>query len=323
MISYIIRRLFIIIPMLIGISLITLIIMHLAPGDPTSLRYGLNPEVSQSARAKLVELYGLDKPVLEQYLMWLKRIATLDFGRSLIDDRPVMTKIAERLPATLLLNLCSLILIFGIALPIGVTAAVRYNSLFDKITTVLVFIGFATPTFWFALVLITIFGFHLGWFPISGMRPWYAEYYTLGAGIKDLLWHLILPVIATSLTGLAGISRYAKSSMLEAIRQDYVRTARAKGLKEARVVYRHALKNALLPIITILGFILPSLIGGSFIFETIFAWPGMGRLGYEAIMSYDYTTVMGVGVISTFLTLLGILLSDIAYAVVDPRIRYK
>lgn len=309
--------------MLIGISLITLIIMHLAPGDPASLRYGLNPEVSQSARAKLVELYGLDKPVLEQYLMWLKRIATLDFGRSLIDDRPVMTKIAERLPATLLLNLCSLILIFGIALPIGVTAAVKYNSLFDRVTTVLVFIGFATPTFWFALVLITVFGFHLGWFPISGMRPWYAEYYTLGAGIKDLLWHLVLPVIATSLTGLAGISRYAKSSMLEAIRQDYVRTARAKGLKEARVVYRHALKNALLPIITILGFILPSLIGGSFIFETIFAWPGMGRLGYEAIMSYDYTTVMGVGVISTFLTLLGILLSDIAYAVVDPRIRYK
>lgn len=323
MISYIIKRLFVIIPMLIGISLITLIIMHLAPGDPASLRYGLNPEVSQSARAKLVELYGLDKPVLEQYLMWLKRIATLDFGRSLIDDRPVMTKIAERLPATLLLNLCSLILIFGIALPIGVTAAVKYNSLFDRVTTVLVFIGFATPTFWFALVLITVFGFHLGWFPISGMRPWYAEYYTLGAGIKDLLWHLVLPVIATSLTGLAGISRYAKSSMLEAIRQDYVRTARAKGLKEARVVYRHALKNALLPIITILGFILPSLIGGSFIFETIFAWPGMGRLGYEAIMSYDYTTVMGVGVISTFLTLLGILLSDIAYAVVDPRIRYK
>jgi len=323
MISYIIRRFFVIIPMLIGISLITLIIMHLAPGDPASLRYGLNPEVSQSARAKLVELYGLDKPVLEQYLMWLKRIATLDFGRSLIDDRPVMAKIAERLPATLLLNLCSLILIFGIALPIGVTAAVRYNSLFDKVTTVLVFIGFATPTFWFALVLITVFGFHLGWFPISGMRPWYAEYYTLGAGIKDLLWHLVLPVIATSLTGLAGISRYAKSSMLEAIRQDYVRTARAKGLKETRVIYRHALKNALLPIITILGFILPSLIGGSFIFETIFAWPGMGRLGYEAIMSYDYTTVMGVGVVSTFLTLLGILLSDIAYAVVDPRIRYK
>lgn len=309
--------------MLIGISLITLIIMHLAPGDPASLRYGLNPEVSQSARAKLVELYGLDKPVIVQYGLWLKRILTLNFGRSLIDDRPVITKIAERLPATLLLNICSLIVIFSIALPIGVTAAVKYNSFFDRVTTILVFIGFATPTFWFALILIMFFGFHLGWFPISGMRPWYVEYYTIGAQVKDLAWHLVLPVIASAFTGLAGISRYAKSSMLEAIRQDYVRTARAKGLKEGRVVYRHALKNALLPIITIMGFILPSLIGGSFIFETIFAWPGMGRLGYEAIMSYDYTTVMGVGVISTFLTLIGILLSDIAYAVVDPRIRYR
>lgn len=309
--------------MLIGISLITLVIMHLAPGDPASIRYGLNPEVSQSARAKLVELYGLDKPVVVQYGMWLKRILTMDFGRSLIDDRPVIVKIAERLPNTLLLNICSLILIFGIALPIGVTAAVKYNSFFDRVTTIFVFIGFATPTFWFALILIMIFGFYLGWFPISGMRPWYVEYYTIGAQVKDLAWHLVLPVIASAFGGLAGISRYAKSSMLEAIRQDYVRTARAKGLKERRVVYRHALKNALLPLITILGFMLPSLIGGSFIFETIFAWPGMGRLGYEAIMSYDYTTVMGVGVISTFLTLIGILISDIAYATVDPRIRYR
>jgi len=323
MTTYILRRLLTIIPMLLLISLITLSVMHLAPGDPVSVRYGLNPEVSQSARAELVKLFDLDKPLHIQYLKWLGRIVRLDFGRSFIDQRPVMDKVLERLPNTLILNVCSILVIFAIALPVGVMAAVKYDSLFDRISTVIVFIGFATPTFWLALILIMVFGFHLGWLPISGMRPWYAEYQSVWLQLKDFAWHLVLPVIASAFGGLAGISRYAKSSMLESLRQDYIRTARAKGVSEKRVIYRHALKNALMPIITILGFMLPSLIGGSFIFETIFAWPGMGRLGYEAIMQYDFTTVMGVGVISSFLGLFGVLLSDIAYAVVDPRIRYK
>ena len=311
------------IPMLIGISILTLLIMHLAPGDPTSIRYGLNPEVSGSARAHLKEIYDLDKPLMVQYARWLKRILTLDFGRSFIDNRPVIEKIKERLPATLLLQISALLLIFTIALPVGVVSAVKQNSLFDKITTFLVFIGFAMPTFWLALLLMWFFGFQLEWFPISGMKPWYVLFLSGGERILDLLWHLVLPVATLAFTGLAGISRYARSSMLEVIRQDYIRTARAKGLPENKIVYRHALKNALLPILTILGLTLPSLISGSFIFETIFAWPGMGRLGYTAIMQYDYPTVMGVGLIATFLTLVGILISDVLYAVVDPRIRYE
>lgn len=323
MTRFLTKRLFLIIPMLIGISILTLLIMHLAPGDPTSLRYGLNPEVSGSARAHLREIYDLDEPFLVQYGRWLKRIVTLDFGRSFIDNRLVIDKVKERLPATLLLQILSLLIIFSIALPIGVMSAVKQNSLFDKLTTVFVFIGFATPVFWLALLLMWFFGFRLEWFPISGMSPWYSQFLSPGERIVDLLWHLVLPVITLSFVGLAGISRYTRSSMLEVIRQDYIRTARAKGLPENKIIYKHALKNALLPVLTLLGLTLPALISGSFIFETIFAWPGMGRLGYMAIMQYDYTTVMGVGLIATFLTLIGILISDILYAVVDPRIRYE
>jgi len=322
MLGYIARRILLIVPMLIGISLITFVIIHLAPGDPTDIRYGLNPEISESARERLKEAYGLDKPIIEQFALWLKRIVVLDFGNSFIDDRPVIAKIAERLPATLLLGAVSMLIIYLISIPLGVSSAVKAGSPYDKIMTVAVFTGYATPTFWFALLLIMFFGVHLGWFPISGMRPWYAEYYCFFDSLKDILWRLALPAAAMSLVSLAGISRYMRSSMLEALRQDYIRTARAKGLKESRVIYTHALKNALLPIVTIASMIIPALISGSFIIETIFAWPGMGRLGYEAIMNYDYPTVMGVGVIATFLTLFGLVAADVMYAVVDPRIRY-
>lgn len=323
MLSYIVRRLLLIIPTLIGIMLITFIIAHLAPGDPTSIKYGLNPEVSESARAKLKELYDLDKPLITQFALWMRRMAVLDFGTSFIDDRPVIQKIGERLPATLLLNILALFVIYLISIPVGISSAVKANSPYDRIVTVMLFAAYSTPGFWFALLLILLFGVHLGWLPISGMRPWYVEYYTFFASLKDLMRHLVLPVAATSLLSLAGLSRYMRSSMLETLHQDYIRTARAKGLREFRVIYRHALKNALLPIVTIASMILPGLIGGSFIMETIFGWPGMGRLGYEAIMNYDYPTVMGVVVIATFLTLLGLLIADIVYAIVDPRIRYE
>ena len=307
--------------MLIGISFMMFVIMHLAPGDPTSIRYGLNPEVSGGARANFNKMYDLDKPVLMQYALWVKRFFSFDFGRSLVDDQPVAQKILSCLPATMLLHVSSLLLIFLIALPIGILSAVKRNSLFDRITTILVFIGYAMPTFWLALLLILFFGFKMGWFPVSGMSPWYTAYLGGFARVKDLAWHMVLPLAATAFGGLAALSRYSRSSMIEVMQENYITTARAKGLSESRVIFVHALKNALLPIVTIVGLTLPALISGSFIFETIFAWPGMGRLGYEAIMSYDYPVVMGVGVIATVLTLLGIFLSDILYAVVDPRIR--
>ncbi|MBL7073225.1 MAG: ABC transporter permease [Candidatus Omnitrophica bacterium] len=318
---YILKRLLMIIPMLFGISFILFVVMHLAPGDPTSIKYGMNPEVSQSARANFDKMYWLNKPVLTQYVLWMKRFLTLDFGRSFIDGEPVLKKIMSRLPATLLLQIVSLLVIFALAIPIGVYGAFKKDSLFDRVSTAFVFIGYALPGFWLALILVFIFGFKLGWFPVSGMTPWYTEYLSVFGKIKDLLWHLVLPVTATAFGSLAALSRYTRSSMLEVKKENYVLAARAKGLTEKYITSRYILRNALLPIITIAGLTLPALISGSFIFETIFAWPGMGRLGYEAIMSYDYPMVMGTGVIAVGLTLFGILISDILYAAVDPRIR--
>ncbi|MBF0216252.1 MAG: ABC transporter permease [Candidatus Omnitrophica bacterium] len=321
MLKYIYKRLLLMLPMLLGISLILFVVMHLAPGDPSSVRFGLNPEISGTARENFNKMYALDRPVIYQYFLWMKRFLMLDFGKSFIDDSPVISKILWRLPATLLLEISSLFLIFVIALPLGVYSAVKRGSMFDRIMTVMVFAGYAVPTFWLALLLIYFFGFKLGWCPISGLDTWYSEYLGGFDRFREVLRHLALPVFTTAFTGLAAISRYSRSSMIDTLNQTYILTARAKGLKETRVIFVHALGNALLPIVTIMGLTLPGLISGSFIFETIFAWPGMGRLGYEAIMNYDYPVVMGVGVISTFLTLFGILLSDIAYAVIDPRIR--
>ena len=246
-----------------------------------------------------------------------------DFGRSFKDGRLVIIKVLERLPATLLLNVLSLLLIFFIALPIGIISAVRQDSFFDKGMTVFVFLGFSVPAFWLALLLMLLFGVVLGWLPISGMHSVNFPYFSFWGKLWDIIKHLILPVFVSAFGGLAYLSRYSRTSMLEVLRQDYIRTARAKGLSEKKVIYRHALRNALIPIVTLLGLSLPALIGGGFIFETIFAWPGMGRLGYQAIMARDYPVIMGVGVIAALLTLSGNLIADITYAFIDPRIRYR
>jgi len=321
--TYILKRLSYSIPILIGITLITFLVMHLAPGKPTDMLTDMNAKVSAASKAKLAELYGLDKPWYIQYARWLKRFAKLDFGDSFRDGRPAIQKIAERLPASLMLNVLSMMLILAVSLPVGIYSALKRNSIFDKAATVFVFIGFSMPAFWMALLCMIFFGLKLGILPISGLHSLDYSDMSLPAKVLNVASHLVLPVFISSFTGLAGLSRYVRSSMLEVIHQDYIRTAYAKGLSENRIIFRHALKNALLPVVTILGLSLPALIGGGFIFETIFAYPGMGRLGYDAVMSRDYPVVMAVGVIAAALTLIGNLLADIMYAWVDPRIRYK
>jgi peptide/nickel transport system permease protein len=282
----------------------------------------LNPEASAQARQMLRELYGLDKPVPVQYLHWLGRIARLDFGRSFAPDgRPVLDKIAERLPITLLLNVVELAIILLLAIPIGVLSATRQYSGFDKVTTVFVFVGFATPDFWLALLLMILFGVQLGWLPISGLRSLNWEYLAFWSRQWDFLSHLILPIAVATFGGLAGFSRYMRQSMLEVIRQDYIQSARAKGLAESVVIGKHALRNALLPVVTILGLSLPGLIGGSVIVESIFAIPGMGQLMVQSVFQRDYPVIMGNLVIVATLTLVANLIADVAYGLVDPRIR--
>ena len=322
MVGYIVKRLIFMIPLLIGITMICFVVMHLAPGSPTDMETQMNPRVSAEMKERLRAMYDLDKPLYQQYLIWVKKLLVLDLGTSFSSDhRPVADKILERLPITILLNVLSLLLIMIIAIPIGVLSAFHQNSFFDRITSVFVFTGFAIPTFWLALLLMILFGVQLGWLPISGIRSLNYEYLPAGQAFLDLIKHLVMPVLLSAFGGLAGFSRYMRANMLEVIRQDYITTARAKGLPERIVIYKHALRNALLPLVTILGLSVPGLIGGSVIFETIFAIPGMGQLFYMAVMSRDYPTVMGILFIGAVLTLLGNLLADISYALVDPRIR--
>lgn len=311
------------IPLIFGITLISFTVIHLAPGGPVEVETEMSLKASAQARENLKKLYGLDKPLHIQYLDWLKRFVRLDFGTSFVDGKRVVDKIKERIPVTLKINLLSLLLIIVIAVPIGVLSATKQYSLFDKLTTIFVFLGFSTPTFWLALIMMIVFGVTLGVLPISGIQSIDVSGMGRFERILDQAHHLILPVTLSAFSGIAGFSRYSRSSMLEVIRQDYIRTARAKGLKESAVIIHHALRNALLPIVTILGLAVPGLIGGAVIFESIFAIPGMGQLFYQSTLSRDYPTIMGILVIGAVLTLIGNLLADISYALVDPRIRVR
>ena len=322
MLRYVVKRLISMVPLLLGITIVCFVVMHLAPGSPTDMETQMNPRASADYRERLNAMYDLDKPLYQQYLSWVGKIAVLDLGKSFSPDRrPVARKIIERLPITILINALSMLMIFAIAIPIGVLSAVHKDSLFDKITGVFVFVGFAIPTFWLALLLMIFFGIDLGWLPISGIRSLNYDYLPPGMVFLDVVKHLILPVTLSAFGGLAGLSRYMRSNMLEVIRQDYIMTARAKGLSERKVIYKHALRNALLPVITILGLSVPGLIGGSVIFESIFAIPGMGQLFYMSVMARDYPVVMGILLIGAVLTLLGNLIADVSYALADPRIR--
>ncbi|WP_273265929.1 ABC transporter permease [Flexistipes sinusarabici] len=323
MLVYILKRLLGMIPLIIGITLISFSVIHMTPGDPTQLLTSMNPNASPDASQKLVEMYNLDEPIHVQYWLWLKNVSMLDFGQSFaLDGMSVTEKIANRLPYTIYLNVMSIILIFIIALPLGIMNAYYKDTFFDKISTVMVFMGFAVPTFWLALLCMYFFGIQLGWLPISGLMSYNFGELSLWGKFVDLAKHSVLPVGVSVFGSLAGLSRYARNSMLDVLNNDYVTAARARGLSEGKVLFRHALKNALLPIITIIGLSIPGLIGGSVIFESIFSIPGMGQLFYQSVMMRDYPVVMGILVIGALLTLAGNLIADILYAVVDPRIRY-
>lgn len=324
MMRYLTRRTLMIIPMLFGITFITYGVIALAPGGPAAGLMGdLNPKFSPEYNEMMVKKFNFDKPFYIQYFKWVGNMARLDFGMTLKDNQPVIKKILTRLPRTLLLTSLSLLLSFLLAVPLGIFSALKQNSFWDRAITVFVFIGFSLPTYWIALLLMIFFGIQLGWFPVTGFRSILADEMTTWQQTVDIVHHLALPLIVTGLTGLAGLTRYMRNSMLEVIRQDYIRTARAKGLDERRVILVHALRNSLLPVITILGFSLPELISAGVIFETIFSYPGLGRLAYEAAITRDIFLIMGTVTFSAFLTLIGNLIADVAYAYADPRIRYR
>ena len=307
---------------LLGITVVSFVVIHLAPGTPTEMQTTLNPLANDIVRERLNALYGLDRPLWEQYIDWLSRIVRLDFGNSLSSDaRPVLDKILERAPLTIGMNVISLALTLLISIPIGIISAVRRGTFLDRLLTVIVFLGFAMPSFWLALLLMLYFGIDLGVLPLSGLTSLDYQQFSWTGKCLDIARHLTLPIMVGLIGSIAGTSRFLRSSMLEVLRQDYITTARAKGLPERIVIMRHALKNALLPVITLLGLSVPGLIGGSVIIESMFALPGLGQLFYNAVMARDYPLIMGNLVLGAVLTLLGNLLADAGYSLADPRIR--
>lgn len=324
MFAYILKRLVMMVPVMVGITMISFIVINLAPGSPTDLQTELNPKMTPEIVEKLRKHYELDKPIHIRYLKWLKNISILDFGRSFSPDgRKVIEKIGERIPITLTINLLSIILIIVISVPFGIFISVKKGSTSERLLSFVSFIFYSIPSFWFALILITVFGVYMGILPISGLRSLNYSNLSLWGKLIDLCKHLILPVIVASIGSIAGFSRYMASNFDDVLRQEYITLAKIKGLPESLILRRHALKNALLPVITILGLSIPGLIGGSVIVESIFSIPGMGELFYKSVMARDYPVIMGMLVISSFLTLLGNLIADICYAIVDPRIRLK
>lgn len=318
MARYLIRRLLYTFITLVGISVISWVIITQAPGSPIAIT--MDPKVSPKIVEQMEKNYDLDKPIYQQYFLWLKRLFTGNLY-SFKDGRPVLDKIGERIWNTLLLNFVSILIIFSLAIPLGIFSARRQYTFLDNLGTFGAYLGISIPGFWLAYLLILgtvkLFGY-----PVLGMRSFVTEDLSSLEIVMDRLWHLMLPSIILAIGGIAALSRYTRSSMLEVIRQDYVRTAKAKGLPEETVYYKHALRNALLPIVTLFGFLIPGLIGGSIIMETVFAWPGIGRLAYQAVLARDYPVVMTINTITAVLVLIGNFVADILYGIADPRIRY-
>ena len=328
MIRYLVRRLLGAIPLVLGIATLVFFLVNLAPGDPTMyvLSPGMTPEVVEQMRAN----YGLDRPVHIRYVKWMGAALTGDFGTSHTHNRPVLDVLLTFLPNTILLSACALGLAFLVGIVVGTMQAVRQYSLMDQGMSVVMLFFYSMPSFWLALMLILMFSLFARnvwhwpiWFPASGMTSVDYEFLTLGGKLRDRVMHLVLPTMSLSLVMAAGIARFMRGSMLEVIRQDFVRTARAKGLPERSVIFKHALRNALIPIITLFGLYIPVLFSGTVFIEYVFAWPGMGKTLVDAITARDYPLVMAGTFFFAIMVVVGNLIADVLYAAVDPRIRYE
>jgi peptide/nickel transport system permease protein len=314
---YIIKRLLQAIPLLIGVSIIGFAMMHLAPGGPLAV-YTLNPTITAQDIERIKHIFGLDQPIHIQYLKWAYGIFTGNWGFTFFGGRPVLQVILERFPATFLLMGSAMSLAILIGMLIGVLGAVRRYSIFDYLATTGAMVALSFPTFWFGLMTIFIFSLKLGWLPSGGM-------YTLGGeeDILDLFRHLLLPTMVLALVLVAQWSRYSRSSFLEVIHQDYIRTAKSKGLSAGRILLRHAFPNAVAPLIALAGIQLPWLFSGALVTETIFGWPGMGRLFVDALTMKEYPVLMGMIMITAMFVIIGNLVADVINALIDPRIRLE
>jgi len=315
MLTYIGRRILQAIPLLIGVSIIGFGLMHLAPGGPLAV-YTLNPTITNQDIERIRVVFGLDQPVYIQYLKWAAGMFTGNWGFTFFGGRPVLDLIVERMPATFLLMGSALSLAIVLGVTVGLLGAVRRYSVFDYLASTGAMVALSFPTFWFGLMAIYFFAVHLRWLPSGGM-------FELGekGSPLDLLRHLVLPVMVLSLVITAGWSRYARSSFLEVMHQDYMRTAKAKGLRAGQRLLRHAAPNAAKPLIALLGVELPVLFSGALVTETIFGWPGMGRLFVDALNMREYPILMGIVMVTAFFVIAGNLLADIAIALIDPRVR--
>lgn len=331
MLIYLLKRILLIIPTFLGITVITFIVIRLAPGDPAEMKLRASAQgmMADKAAASIVEetrkLYGLDKPITRQFFLWFKRVLTLNFGNSYKDQQGVLKKVGQALPITLTLNILTIFIIYLVSIPWGIATSLKPAGFFDRFSAFVLFVLYSLPSFWVALVLIVFVGGgdYLNWFPIAGFMSDGAEELPFLQKLADISWHLILPIICLTYGGFSFLARFSRATMLEVIHQDYIRTARAKGLSEWKVIFKHGLRNALIPQLTLMGTLLPALLGGSVIIEQIFAIPGMGRLGFEAVLNRDYPVIMAIATIDAFLTLVSLLISDLLYVVVDPRISFE
>jgi peptide/nickel transport system permease protein len=312
---YVIRRLLGAVPLLLGVAVLSFIFMQLAPGSPDSL-YARNSRMSEAQLAAIRHNMGLDKPVQIQLLLWLRNLLKGDLGTSYSQYRPVWNVIWDVFPNTLYLVMAGLSISLVVALVFGVLAAVRPYGIFDNVTSFLTYFGLAMPVFWFGLMLQILFAVKLGWLPSAGMHS------AQGSGVWDLAKHLALPAFTIAIGSIASWSRYVRSSTIESLGQDYVRTARAKGLQEQTVLWGHVLRNALIPFVTVVSIDIPLYLTGAVLTETVFSWPGMGRLFYDSLTKRDYPVLMGILVLGAVLIVLGNLIADLLYGVLDPRIKY-